>query len=74
MGDAYQNAYAASFTYPMAEKLAALDVPCLLMDWPCAASSGRLAMATAAAPACQTADIPEDLTALPDRLDPFFAV
>ncbi len=74
MGDAYQNAYAASFTYPMAEKLAALDVPCLLMDWPGAASSGRLAMATAAAPACQTADMPEDLTALPDRLDPFFAV
>ncbi len=73
MGDAYQNAYAASFTYPMADKLASLDVPCLLIDWPGAASYDRLAMAHQAAPKCAIADMPEDLGTLPDLLDPFFA-
>lgn len=72
IGDAYQNAYAASFTYPMAEKLASVKVPCLLMDWPGAASYDRLAMAKASAPNCVTADMPEDLSALPVLLDPFF--
>lgn len=72
IGDAYQNAYAASFTYPMAEKLAALSVPCLLMDWPGAASYERLTMAKAVAPNCVMADMPEDLNSLPRLLDPFF--
>jgi len=73
IGDTYQNAYAASFTYPMAEKLTALKVPCLVIDWPGAASYDRLAMAHAAAPNCEVADMPEDLSTLPDLLDPFFA-
>ena len=72
IGDAYQKAYAASFTYPMADKLAALDVPCLLIDWPGAASYDRLAMAKAVAPNCSVADMPEDLSAIPSLLDPFF--
>lgn len=72
IGDAYQNAYAASFIYPMAEKLAAAKVPCLLMDWPGAASYDRLTMAKACAPHCVTADMPEDLSTLPAVLDPFF--
>ncbi len=73
VGDTYQNAYAASFTYPMANKLATLDVPCLLIDWPGAASYDRLAMAKGVAPNCVTADMPEDLAELPSLLDPFFA-
>lgn len=72
IGDAYQNAYAVSFMYSMAEKLAALDVPCLLMDWPGAASYDRLEMAHAVAPNCITADMPEDLSLLPRLLNPFF--
>lgn len=71
MGDAYQQAYAASFTYPMADKLAALDVPCLLIDWPGAASYPRLDVARQTAPKCEIADMPEDLGALPDLLEPF---
>lgn len=73
IGDAYQNAYAASFTYPMTEKLAALTVPCLLIDWPGAASYNRLAMAANRAPQCKTADMPDQLGDLPKLLDPFFA-
>ena len=73
VGDAYQNAYAASFTYPMAEKLAALEVPCLLMDWPGAASYDRLAMAKQVAPQVVVTDMPEDMTQLLSVLDPFFA-
>lgn len=72
IGDAYQNAYAASFTYPMADKLAALNVPCLLIDWPGATSHDRLAMAKSVASNCLIADMPEDLTKLPSLLDPFF--
>lgn len=73
IGDAYQNAYAASFTYPMAEKLAALDVPCLLIDYPGAASYDRLMMAQTVAPNVDIADMPDDPAALPSILDPFFA-
>ena len=73
IGDAYQNAYAASFTYPMAEKLAALSVPCLLTDYPGAASYDRLAMAKAAAPNCEICDLPNAMDGLPSALDPFFA-
>lgn len=72
IGDAYQNAYAASFTYPMVKKLAALDVPCLLIDWPGAASYDRLAMAKEAAPKCSVGDMPENMADLPALLDPFF--
>ncbi len=72
IGNGYQNAYAASFTYPMADKLAALDVPCLLIDWPGAASYDRLEMAKQAAPKCDIADMPEDLGDIPTLLDPFF--
>ena len=56
----------------MAEKLAALDVPCLLTDYPGAASYDRLAMAQALAPQCQVADLPEVPENLPSILDPFF--
>jgi pimeloyl-ACP methyl ester carboxylesterase len=60
LGDAWQQAYGASFRYPMAERLAALPVPCLLADYPGAASHPRLAMAAAVAPRCQVADIAAD--------------
>ncbi|MDG2319944.1 MAG: alpha/beta fold hydrolase [Rhodospirillaceae bacterium] len=73
IGDLYQSAYAASFTYPMAEKLAALEMPCLLADYPGAASYDRLIMAQVAAPNCQIADLPENPAELPSILDPFFA-
>ncbi len=72
IGDGYQNAYAASFNYPMAERLAQIDVPCLLIDWRGAASYDRLAMAKTVASNCDVADMPEDLGALPALLDPFF--
>ena len=72
IGDAYQDAYRASFTYPMAEKLAALTVPCLLADYPGAASYDRLAMAHNIAPNCQLADLPDAMTDWPAVLDPFF--
>ena len=73
IGDAYQNAYAASFAYHMKEKLAALDVPCLLIDWPGAASYDRLAMAKGVAQNCEIAAMPENFADLPALLDPFFA-
>ncbi len=72
ISDAYQNAYAVSFTYSMGEKLAALTVPCLLTDYPGAASYDRLAMAQTVAPNCQIADLPDAMTDWPSVLDPFF--
>jgi pimeloyl-ACP methyl ester carboxylesterase len=73
IGDAYRNAYAASFTYPMAERLKALAVPCLAVDLPGTGSYPRLAMAKAAAPNVAVADLPDDPRAWPAVMDPFFA-
>jgi pimeloyl-ACP methyl ester carboxylesterase len=73
MGDAYQNAYAAAFTYPMTEKLAALKTPCLVADLPGSGTYNRVAMAKAAAPNVTTADLPDDMAGWPAILDPFFA-
>lgn len=72
-GPFYRAAYHASFRYPMAERLRALDVPCLLADIPGTASYARIAQAQAAAPACQSADLPEDATLWPAMLARFFA-
>ncbi len=73
LGDAWQQAYGASFRYPMAERLAALPVPCLLADYPGAASHSRLAIAAAAAPRCEVADIPDDPEGWRTRIDAFLA-
>lgn len=73
IGDAYQNAYATSFTYPMAEKLKQLKAPCLVGDLPGAASYSRLAMAKAAAPNVITADLPDDVRAWRGVFDTFLA-
>ena len=73
LGDAWQEAYGASFRYPMAERLALLPVPCLLADYPGAASYPRLAMAAAAAPRCEIADIPADPQAWRTRVEAFLA-
>lgn len=73
IGDAYQNAYAASFIYPMAERLKATKTPCLMADLPGAASYSRLAMAKAAAPNVATADLPDDVRAWRGVFDTFFA-
>lgn len=74
IGDDYQSAYAESFKYPMAAKLAVLDVPCLLVDYPCAASYDRLAKAQAVAPNCQVADLPAFEADLPALFNPFFEI
>jgi hypothetical protein len=57
IGDAYQEAYAASFRYPMRERLGKLRVPCLAVDYAGAASHPRLAILKAAAPHCEIADL-----------------
>lgn len=72
VGDDYQQAYASSFKYPMADKFVSLKVPCLLMDWQGAASYDRLEMARGIASNCVVADMPEDLSLLPQLLGPFF--
>jgi pimeloyl-ACP methyl ester carboxylesterase len=73
VGDAWQQAYGASFRYPMAERLAALPVPCLLADHPGAASYPRLAMAAAMAPRCELADIATDPQVWRERVEAFLA-
>lgn len=73
MGDAYQHAYAAAFTYPMAEKLVALKTPCLVADLPGSGTYSRVAMAKAVAPHVVAADLPDDMAAWPAIFDPFFA-
>ena len=73
MGDAYQNAYAAAFTYPMAEKLKQLSVPCLVADVPGSGTYTRLAMAKAAAPHITTADLPDDMHRWAATFEAFFA-
>ncbi len=73
IGDAWREAYGASFRYPMAERLAALQVPCLLTDYAGAASHVRLAMAAAAAPQCEIADIPLAPAHWRARIDAFCA-
>ena len=73
IGDAYQNAYAASFTYPMAERLRQTKTPCLMADLPGAASYARVAMAKAAASNVTVADLPDDVLAWRGVFDTFFA-
>ncbi len=73
LGDAWQQAYGASFRYPMAERLAALPVPCLLTDYPGAASYPRLAMAAAVARRCELADIPAEPLAWRTQVEAFLA-
>ena len=73
VGDGYQDAYAASFRYPMSERLNRLTVPCLLTDIPATGSYPRVAAAKAAAPACQTADLAEDPARWKGMFDRFFA-
>ncbi len=73
MGDAYQNAYAASFNYPMAEKLKQLKVPCLVADLPGSGTYNRIAMAKAVAPQIATADLTEDAASWGVVFDRFFA-
>jgi len=72
LGDAWREAYAASFRYPMAERLAALQpLPCLLTDHAGAASYQRLAMARAAAPHCKVGEISTDPQAWRTMVDAF---
>ncbi len=72
LGDAWREAYAASFRYPMAERLAALrPLPCLLADYAGAASHPRLAMAQSAAPHCEVGEIASDPQAWRAMVDAF---
>ncbi|MCU0761105.1 MAG: alpha/beta fold hydrolase [Steroidobacteraceae bacterium] len=71
IGDAWQQAYAASFRYPMQERLGALPVPCLLADYPGAASWPRLAMAAACSPRVALGEIDADASAWRRRVDRF---
>lgn len=73
LGDDWQAAYAASFDYPMQERLAALQVPCLLADYPGAASYPRLAQAAALSPHCQVADLDADPGRWRARVEQFLA-
>ena len=73
LGDAWQQAYGASFRYPMAARLAALPVHCLLADYPGAASYPRLAQAAAVAPRCELADLANDPQAWRTRVEAFLA-
>jgi len=73
LGDAWQEAYGASFRYPMAQRLAELPVPCLLADYPGAASYPRLEMAARVAPRCELAEIPAEPQAWRRRVDAFLA-
>ena len=72
VGDGYQAAYAASFRYPMAERLRALTIPCLLTDIPGTGSYARVAAGIAAAPQCLVADLPEDPSRWRALFDEFF--
>ncbi len=73
IGDTYRNAYAASFTYPMAERLKACDVPTLAVEFAGTGAHARLAFAKAAAPQIRTADLPEDARAWPALFGELFA-
>ena len=73
IGDGYQKAYAASFTYPMAERLKTLKAPCLLADFAGAASEARIARGKAAAPQVHGAVLPDDPARWREIMDPFFA-
>jgi pimeloyl-ACP methyl ester carboxylesterase len=73
IGDAYRNADAASFTYPMAERLGESKTPNLMVDLPGAASYARVAMAKAAAPNVGTADLPDDVRGWRAVFDTYFA-
>ena len=72
-GPFYRAAYLASFRYPMAERLQALRVPCLLCDIAGTASFARIAQAKAAAPTCRTAELLEDIATWPALFQDFFA-
>ena len=73
IGDTYQNAYAAAFNYPMAEKLKALKVPYLAADMPGSGTYSRQAMVRAMAPHITTADLPEDASAWSPLFDSFWS-
>ena len=73
-GPYYRAAYLASFRYPMAERLRALRVPCLLCDIAGTASFARVSQAKAAAPACRSADLGENLAAWPIFFQDFFVM
>lgn len=71
LGDDWQAAYAASFNYPMQERLAALQVPCLLADYPGAASHPRLARAAALSSRCQVTYLDADPRRWRESVDRF---
>ncbi len=73
IGDTYRNAYAASFNYPMAERLKACDVPTLAVEFAGTGAHARLAFAKATAPQVRIADLPETPAAWPALFDGFFA-
>lgn len=73
IGDAWQEAYAASFRYPMAQRLAELQVPCLLADYPGAASWPRLAQAQACAPRVAVGELDADPVAWRRRVEEFLS-
>ena len=73
IGDAWQDAYAASLRYPMAQRLAELQLPCLLADYPGAASWPRLALAQASAPRVVLGELDADPVAWRRRIEAFLA-
>ena len=72
IGDAYQNAYAAMFTYPMKDKLPQVDIPVLA----CHPSWESIAYCTDRAkqidPRIETAELPADMGGWKVELEQFF--
>jgi pimeloyl-ACP methyl ester carboxylesterase len=58
IGDQYQQAYGAAWTYPMRERLARLTVPCLVCAPPWEPIAHKTALAAEIAPGIQTAALP----------------
>jgi pimeloyl-ACP methyl ester carboxylesterase len=73
IGDAYRQAYAAAFTYPMAERLRALAIPCLAVDLVGTGLHPKLKMAQAIAPQLGITDLPETPAAWAQVFDRFLA-
>jgi pimeloyl-ACP methyl ester carboxylesterase len=74
VGDLYQKIHRCSFTYPTAEKLAALKTPTLIMDDVRSPIYDKMALISLIAPNCILRDLPDSMDLLPNTLEEFFAL
>jgi pimeloyl-ACP methyl ester carboxylesterase len=72
VGDQYQKAYAAMWTYPMRERLPALKIPALMCMPTWDPIHAKMAEAAAIAPAMKTADLPPRMADWHTVIEPFF--